>query len=562
MLRLCLEISPPSLPHLLPVPLRSPSFTLPLIICASRAVTFLSLPSSVPLSPHPSQVGLIANATSVLRDLTHLADAMHSHTAVHPQPPFHLVAMFGPEHGFRGTAQAGKSESASKDPKTGLPIFDLYGKDPPAIAKCFEASGADTIVFDIQDVGARFYTFIWTLYDCLVAAALSSSVRRFVVLDRPNPLGGVVVDGPVTEPQHASFVGRKAIPLRHGMTVGELALLFFSEFLPPDPHLAQLSGGGSVSSSSSSSSSTSSRPFSPSFKVEVVQMEGWSRSSSPFFPFFPYPQPLLSPASLSSRYPGPVSAPPPSPSLSHSTTPLPASIRQQNVSIEAGPLSSISPPATVAALLSSATVADATAAGATVATALQPLLWVPPSPNMPTPITALVYAGTCLMEGTNLSEGRGTTLPFQLIGAPFMDHRFAQAVRDQRCPGCAIRGAYFSPAAGKYSGKQVCGIESLRYDCEWPYAIREAIFPPAAGKYSGKQVCGVEVSCSLKWFSGMGMDWQPYDHKCGMYHQGGRLPSCCWQILWKASVRHRGELFNNKRHVLPSQDVFPPSCCQ
>ncbi|CAI7742003.1 unnamed protein product [Closterium sp. NIES-54] len=366
--RLCLEISPPSLPHLLPVPLRSPSFTLPLIICASRSGG----------SPMPH--------------------AMHSHTAVHPQPPFHLVAMFGPEHGFRGTAQAGKSESASKDPKTGLPIFDLYGKDPPAIAKCFEASGADTIVFDIQDVGARFYTFIWTLYDCLVAAALSSSVRRFVVLDRPNPLGGVVVDGPVTEPQHASFVGRKAIPLRHGMTVGELALLFFSEFLPPDPHLAQLSGGGSVSSSSSSSSSTSSRPFSPSFKVEVVQMEGWSRSSSPFFPFFPYPQPLLSPASLSSRYPGPVSAPPPSPSLSHSTTPLPASIRQQNVSIEAGPLSSISPPATVAALLSSTTVADATAAGATVATALQPLLWVPPSPNMPTPITALVYAGTCLME--------------------------------------------------------------------------------------------------------------------------------------------------------------------
>ncbi|CAI5472426.1 unnamed protein product [Closterium sp. Yama58-4] len=230
----------------------------------------------------------------------------------------------------------------------------------------------------------------------------------------------------------------QAIPLHHGMTVGELALLFSSEFLPPDPHLAKLSGGDSL---------------------EVVHMEGWTRSSSPFFPFFPYPQPLLSPSSLPSHSPAPVSAPPPSPSPSHSTEPVPAPSQQHNVSLEAPPSASISPPATVAALLSSATVAGATAASATVPTALQPLLWVPPSPNMPTPTTALVYAGTCLIEGTNLSEGRGTTLPFQLIGAPFMDHRFAQAVRDQRCPGCAIREAYFSPVAGKYSGKQVCGIE-------------------------------------------------------------------------------------------------------
>ncbi|CAI5987207.1 unnamed protein product [Closterium sp. NIES-65] len=129
-------------------------------------------------------------------------------------------------------------------------------------------------------------------------------------------------------------------------------------------------------------------------------MEGWSRSSSPFFPFFPCPQPLLSPAALTSRSPAPVSAPPPSPSPSpsHSASPVTASFKQQNVSIEAPSSSSISPPATVAALLSSATVAGATAAGATVPTALQPLLWVPPSPNMPTPTTALIYAGTCLIE--------------------------------------------------------------------------------------------------------------------------------------------------------------------
>ncbi|CAI5965625.1 unnamed protein product [Closterium sp. NIES-64] len=379
--------------------------------CFSHLFSLTLLPS-IPQSHR--QMPCMADA---MHDAMH--DAIHGFTAVHSQAPFHLVAIFGPEHGFRGTAQAGKSESASKDPKTGLPIFDLYGKDSQSIAKCFEASGADTIVFDIQDVGARFYTFIWTLYDCLVAAALCPSIRRFLVLDRPNPLGGVVVDGPITEPQHASFVGRKAIPLRHGMTVGELSLLFLSEFLPPDPHLAKLNGGGSATSSSSSSSSSgggttttrnssgggssssgSSQPFAPAFKLEVVQMEGWSRSSSPFFPFFPCPQPLLSPAALTSRSPAPVSAPPPSPSPSpsHSASPVTASFKQQNVSIEAPSSSSISPPATVAALLSSATVAGATAAGATVPTALQPLLWVPPSPNMPTPTTALVYAGTCLIE--------------------------------------------------------------------------------------------------------------------------------------------------------------------
>ncbi|GJP55838.1 hypothetical protein CLOM_g14862 [Closterium sp. NIES-68] len=410
------------------------------------------------------KVGLIANATSVLRDLTHLADAMHACATTNSPSPFQLVAIFGPEHGLRGTAQAGKSESASKDPKTGLPIFDLYSKNPPAIAKCFEASGADTIVFDIQDVGARFYTFIWTLYDCLVAAALSSSVRRFLVLDRPNPLGGVVVDGPITEPQHASFVGRKAIPLRHGMTVGELARLFLSEFLPSDAHLSHVRASGPVATSQTSTRKSSSPTFSPPFKLEVVEMAGWTRSS---FPFFPYPQPFLLPPALPSPSTVSLSAPPPSPSVtplppppplppSPSLTPLPVANHQPSLSREALPSPPTATPSTVSAILTSA------APAATVRTALQPLLWVPPSPNMPTPVTALVYAGTCLVEGTNLSEGRGTTLPFQLIGAPFMDHRFAEAVRNQLCPGCAIREAFFSPVAGKYSEKQVCGIESIQ----------------------------------------------------------------------------------------------------
>ncbi|CAI5935455.1 unnamed protein product [Closterium sp. NIES-65] len=431
--------------------------------CFSHLFSLTLLPS-IPQSHRqmPCMADAMHGSTKYYQQLLMpcMADAIHGFTAVHSQAPFHLVAIFGPEHGFRGTAQAGKSESASKDPKTGLPIFDLYGKDSQSIAKCFEASGADTIVFDIQDVGARFYTFIWTLYDCLVAAALCPSIRRFLVLDRPNPLGGVVVDGPITEPQHASFVGRKAIPLRHGMTVGELSLLFLSEFLPPDPHLAKLNGGGSATSSSSSSSSSgggttttrnssgggssssgSSQPFAPAFKLEVVQMEGWSRSSSPFFPFFPCPQPLLSPAALTSRSPAPVSAPPPSPSPSpsHSASPVTASFKQQNVSIEAPSSSSISPPATVAALLSSATVAGATAAGATVPTALQPLLWVPPSPNMPTPTTALVYAGTCLIErcGEEAVCGSEQMLPGMPCPCPPLLVSMSE-VWLRRCPGPTV----------------------------------------------------------------------------------------------------------------------------
>ena len=164
----------------------------------------------------------------------------------------------------------------------------------------------DTVVFDIQDVGARFYTYIWTLFDCMEAAALAG--RRFVVLDRPNPVTGRAALGPVLHKEFATFVGRQPISQAHGMTVAELARLFNGEFLTtPVP-------------------------------LETVTMSGWRRSD-----FY-----------------------------------------------------------------------DASG-----------LPWVPPSPNMPTPETALVYSGTCLFEGTNLSEGRGTTRPFELLGAEGIDHRWA-----------------------------------------------------------------------------------------------------------------------------------------
>ena len=268
-----------------------------------------------------------------------------------------LVAVFGPEHGFRGTAQAGGSEGRYDDPATGLPVYDTYLKSGQPLADVFTASGVDTIVFDIQDAGARFYTYIWTLYDCMEAAALAG--KRFVVLDRPNPVTGRAALGPVLDPAFATFVGRREIAQAHGMTVAELALLFNAEFLAEQP-----------------------------VELDIVKMSGWRRSD-----FF-------------------------------DETGLP---------------------------------------------------WVPPSPNMPTPDTALVYSGTCLFEGTNLSEGRGTTRPFELLGAEGIDHRWAAAANALDLPGVAFREAYFAPTFSKFQGKTVGGVQLHVQDREVFDPVRTGI---------------------------------------------------------------------------------------
>ncbi|EFL14282.1 DUF1343 domain-containing protein, partial [Streptomyces sp. C] len=257
------------------------------------------------------RVGVVTNPTGITADARHLVDVLHADERVD------LVAVFGPEHGFRGTAQAGGSEAAGRDPATGLPVYDTYGRSGQQLADVFTAAGVDTVVFDIQDVGARFYTYIWTLYDCMRAAALAR--KAVVVLDRPNPVGGRRAAGPVLERAYASFVGREPVALAHGMTAGELALLFNGEFLK---------GAGP--------------------RLRVVPVSGWRRGS-----FF-------------------------------GETGLP---------------------------------------------------WLPPSPNMPTPDTALAYAGTCLFEGTNLSEGRGTTTPFEVVGAEGVDRRWAEAANALGLPG-------------------------------------------------------------------------------------------------------------------------------
>ncbi|MDV9174920.1 DUF1343 domain-containing protein [Streptomyces sp. W16] len=285
------------------------------------------------------RIGIVTNPTGITRDARHIVDVMHT------SPHVNLVAVFGPEHGFRGTAQAGGSEGRYTDPATGLPVYDTYLKSGRPLADIFTTSGVDTVVFDIQDVGARFYTYIWTLYDCMEAAQLAG--KRFVVLDRPNPVTGRSAQGPVLHREFATFVGRQPIAQAHGMTVAELARLFNGEFLTAPVPLA------------------------------TVLMTGWKRSE--FYGAWSLP-------------------------------------------------------------------------------------WVPPSPNMPTPDTALVYSGTCLFEGTNLSEGRGTTRPFELLGAEGVDGRWAAAVNQLGLPGVHFREAYFAPTFSKFQGRTVGGVQIHVHD--------------------------------------------------------------------------------------------------
>ncbi|MCD0446843.1 DUF1343 domain-containing protein [Glycomyces sp. A-F 0318] len=277
------------------------------------------------------KVGVVSNPTGVLPDLSHEVDLMHGSGKVD------VVAVFGPEHGFRGVSQAGEGEDFFLDPKTGIPVYNAYN-DKDRMAELLAEAGVETLVFDIQDVGSRFYTYIWTMYLALEAAGELG--LRFVVLDRPNPIGGRAASGPVLHPEHATFVGLKPIAQRHGMTVGELAGLFNAEFVPEPADLT------------------------------VVRMRGWKRD------------------------------------MYFEDTGLP---------------------------------------------------WVAPSPNMPTVATAVAYPGTCLFEATALSEGRGTTKPFELLGAPGVDHAWSEAV--QGLPGTRFREAYFTPTFSKWASAVCGGVE-------------------------------------------------------------------------------------------------------
>jgi uncharacterized protein YbbC (DUF1343 family) len=278
------------------------------------------------------RVGLIANPTTVTADLVHASLVLKESRA------FRLVALFGPEHGIWADAQDLVEVEDSRDPATGLPVFSLYGKTRVPTAEML--SGLEALLFDVQDVGARYYTFIYTMLHALQACAWHR--RLLVVLDRPNPLGGTVLEGNVLQPQYLSFVGMHPLPPRHAMTVGELALLFREE-LGLDAEL------------------------------QVVRMRGWRRE------------------------------------MAFEDTGLP---------------------------------------------------WVMPSPNMPTIDTAWVYPGGCLVEGTNLSEGRGTTRPFEMVGAPWLDPwRLARDLEQERLPGVRFRPTYFTPTFQKHAGRLCGGVQ-------------------------------------------------------------------------------------------------------
>ncbi|MFH9428140.1 exo-beta-N-acetylmuramidase NamZ domain-containing protein [Streptomyces sp. NPDC017615] len=301
----------------------------------------------------PGRLGLVTNHTGVLPDLRPSAPALLDAGA-------RLVALFGPEHGLYGTAQAGGSESGGVDPATGLPVHDTYGCEGELLDKLLIDSGVDALVHDLQDIGARFYTYVWTMFDLMVSAARTG--LRFVVADRPNPLGGLVSEGPLLDPAWAGFVGRAPVPVRHGLTCGELARHLNTSAVPE-------AAGRQVD-------------------LTVIEAAGWRRAM------------------------------------------------------------------------------DAEATG---------LPWIAPSPNMPTPATAAVYPGTCLFEGTNVSEGRGTTQPFEIVGAPYIDGRLAPALAELALPGVRFRDLRYVPTFHKHAGRPLRGVQLHVTDRDAFAPVRTAV---------------------------------------------------------------------------------------
>ncbi|MFN2493826.1 MAG: exo-beta-N-acetylmuramidase NamZ domain-containing protein, partial [Pyrinomonadaceae bacterium] len=280
-----------------------------------------------------ARVGLICNQASVNHQFRHAADILYEHADVE------LTALFGPQHGIRGDVQDNMIETEHAiDTETGLPIHSLYSETrEPTDAMLQEV---DVLVFDMQDVGCRIYTFAYTMANSMKAATRLG--KKVIVCDRPNPINGKHVEGNVLEPEQASFVGQFAIPTRHGMTLGELARLF-------NEH------------------------FEIGCDLEVVTMEGWNRDLW----------------------------------LDETDTP-----------------------------------------------------WVMPSPNIPTLDSATVFPGTVHFEGTQLSEGRGTTRPFELVGAPYVNpEEYASGLNDMKQPGVYFRSSIFRPTFQKHAGVSCGGVQ-------------------------------------------------------------------------------------------------------
>ncbi|GAA3409019.1 DUF1343 domain-containing protein [Paenibacillus hodogayensis] len=278
------------------------------------------------------RIGLLTNPTGITRDFRSTLDVCAEQTAGK------LTALFACEHGIRGERQAGLLFEDETDPALGIPVYSLYGKHRAPTPEMLDT--VDAIVFDIQDLGVRFYTYLTTLLYTMQACAKAN--KELIVLDRPNPLGGLTVEGGVLRDGFQSMVGCWQVPFRTGMTIGEFARLANDQSAVP-------------------------------CALQVVPLEGWRRD------------------------------------MEYPATGLP---------------------------------------------------WVMPSPNMPTMDTVRVYSGTCLFEGTNLSEGRGTTRPFEMIGAPWLDGRaVAEAMNRQGLPGVKFQPVYFTPMFSKHKGELCGGVQ-------------------------------------------------------------------------------------------------------
>jgi uncharacterized protein YbbC (DUF1343 family) len=280
-----------------------------------------------------ARVGLICNQASVDHKFRHAADLLYEHADVQ------LKALFGPQHGIRGDVQDNMIETGhTVDRETGLPIHSLYSETREPTEAMLK--DLDILVFDMQDVGCRIYTFAYTMANCMKASHKFG--KKVVVCDRPNPISGNGVAGNVLEPQQASFVGQFAIPTRHGMTLGELARMFNEHF---EIHC----------------------------DLEVLRLEGWERECW----------------------------------LDETDAP-----------------------------------------------------WVMPSPNMPTLDSATVFPGTVHVEGTQLSEGRGTTRPFELVGAPYINpEEYSRKLNDMQLPGVVFRSCIFRPTFQKHAGTSCGGVQ-------------------------------------------------------------------------------------------------------
>jgi uncharacterized protein YbbC (DUF1343 family) len=277
-----------------------------------------------------ARVGLLVHPASANRRLEHVSGLIQKSRKTE------LKALFGPQHGIRGETQDNMVEwKGFRDKKTGLPVFSLYGHTRKP--DCAMLKNIDVMVIDLQDVGSRYYTFIWTTELCMQACM--EMKKSVVILDRPNPIGGHILEGPVLDTTFASFVGQRPLPVRHGMTMGEIGQYLRNEYYP-------------------------------SLDFHVIALQGWERK------------------------------------MWLDGTGLP---------------------------------------------------WVMPSPNMPTLDTAIVYPGMCLLEGTHLSEGRGTTRPFEIFGAPFIDpDLLVTRLKEFRLSGVYFRPLFFQPTFQKHEGR-LCG---------------------------------------------------------------------------------------------------------